>query len=117
MVKKKSKSQEKHSAAGKSKITSTSKDKPVTKKAAAKTTSKIKAVAKVKLVTRQTADEMVELLCKRYPDADCELTFENDYQLLTSVILSAQTTDVQVNKVTPHLFKHYPTAKSWPKRR
>ena len=53
----------------------------------------------------------MDLLCKRYPDAECELHFKSDFQLLTSVILSAQTTDVQVNKVTPQLFKWFPTAK------
>jgi endonuclease-3 len=84
----------------------------VNAKVKTKAKSKIKALPKVKLVSRQTADEMMELLCKRYPDADCELTFDNDYQLLTSVILSAQTTDVQVNKVTPILFKKFPTAKA-----
>ena len=44
-----------------------------------------------------------------YPYAKCELDFENPYQLLTAVILSAQSTDVGVNKVTPALFKRYPT--------
>jgi endonuclease-3 len=44
-----------------------------------------------------------------YPYAKCELDFENPYQLLTAVILSAQSTDVGVNKVTPALFERYPT--------
>jgi endonuclease-3 len=44
-----------------------------------------------------------------YPYAKCELDFENPYQLLTAVILSAQSTDVGVNKVTPALFRRYPT--------
>ena len=44
-----------------------------------------------------------------YPYARCELDFENPYQLLTAVILSAQSTDVGVNKVTPALFRRYPT--------
>jgi endonuclease III len=64
------------------------------------------------LVSSQIAGEMMGLLCKLYPDADCELTFKNDYELLTAVILSAQTTDVQVNKVTPKLFAKYPTAQA-----
>lgn len=70
------------------------------------------ADSEVKLVSRQKALEMMKRLCIRYPDADCELDFDNTYQLITAVILSAQTTDVQVNKVTPHLFKRFPTAKS-----
>lgn len=57
-------------------------------------------------------DEMMRLLCQRYPDADCELTYESSFQLLTAVIMSAQTTDVSVNKVTPVLYGKYPDAKS-----
>ena len=65
---------------------------------------------KVKLVSKAKANKMADELMKLYPDADCELNFANNYQLLTSVILSAQTTDVQVNKVTGQLFKKYPNA-------
>lgn len=64
------------------------------------------------LVSEELAQEFMHELCKLYPDADCELTHKNDFELLTSVILSAQTTDVQVNKVTPNLFKKFPTAKA-----
>ncbi len=64
------------------------------------------------LVSKETAKEMMKRLCQLYPDADCELTYKNDFELLTSVILSAQTTDVQVNKVTPNLFKKFPDARS-----
>ncbi len=39
----------------------------------------------------------------------CELTHENPFQLLAATILSAQTTDVRVNMVTPVLFERYPT--------
>ena len=45
-----------------------------------------------------------------YPDAKPALHFENPYQLLVAVILSAQSTDVKVNKVTPALFAAYPDA-------
>ena len=44
-----------------------------------------------------------------YPNAHCELDFESPFQLLTAVILSAQATDVGVNKVTPALFARFPT--------
>ncbi len=44
-----------------------------------------------------------------HPDARCELDHENNYQLLIAVVLSAQTTDVSVNKITPGLFDAYPT--------
>jgi endonuclease III len=62
--------------------------------------------------TKAIAQQEMDLLCRQYPDADCELDFESTYQLITSVILSAQTTDSNVNRVTPKLFKRFPTAKS-----
>lgn len=46
-----------------------------------------------------------------YPDAKPELHFSNPYETLVAVMLSAQSTDVQVNKVTPTLFAQYPTVK------
>jgi len=49
-----------------------------------------------------------ELLKLDYPEAICELDFRNPYELLTATILSAQTTDVRVNSVTPALFERYP---------
>ena len=45
-----------------------------------------------------------------YPDAKPALNFDNPYQLLVAVILSAQCTDVKVNMVTPALFADYPSA-------
>jgi endonuclease-3 len=53
---------------------------------------------------------MYRALHERYPYAHCELDFENPLQLLVATILSAQTTDVMVNKVTPALFERYPDA-------
>jgi endonuclease-3 len=44
------------------------------------------------------------------PDAATELFYDNPYQLLVSVILSAQCTDKRVNMTTPAIFKQYPTA-------
>jgi endonuclease-3 len=46
----------------------------------------------------------------QHPTAHCELDFGTPFQLLVSVILSAQTTDVGVNKATPKLFARYPDA-------
>ena len=46
---------------------------------------------------------------KLYPDAGPELNFRNPYETLVAVMLSAQCTDKQVNKVTPALFERYPT--------
>jgi len=48
-------------------------------------------------------------LDERYPDVGCELWYQQDYQLLIAVVLSAQTTDQAVNKVTPLLFQKFPS--------
>ena len=53
-----------------------------------------------------------ELLAAEYPDAECELVHDNPFQLIIATILSAQATDVGVNKVTPGLFARYPDAES-----
>lgn len=50
-------------------------------------------------------------LDKLLPNASCELNYHNLFELLIAVILSAQTTDASVNKVTPNIFKKYPTCK------
>src|SRR5580698_2881193 len=55
------------------------------------------------------ARQIDRILADTYPDAHCELNFENPYQLLISTVLSAQTTDVRVNLTTPALFAKYPT--------
>lgn len=47
-----------------------------------------------------------------HPDAHCELVHEGPFQLLVATVLSAQTTDVNVNKATPKLFAAYPDAAS-----
>ena len=52
-------------------------------------------------------------LKRLYPDANCALDHKNALQLLVGTILSAQSTDANVNKVTPSLFKRYPTAQSF----
>lgn len=51
--------------------------------------------------------EIIRVLKKEYPDAKIALRFKNTWQLLVATILSAQCTDVRVNKVTPGLFKKY----------
>ena len=60
----------------------------------------------------ERAAEMYDLLTEEYPDAHCELDFENPFQLAVATILSAQTTDERVNMVTPGLFERYPDAKA-----
>lgn len=62
---------------------------------------------------RERAQEMNRLLGETYPDAHCELDFSTPFELLMATVLSAQTTDVGVNKVTPTLFARYPDAESF----
>ena len=56
--------------------------------------------------------EIDRRLKEAYPKAHIVLDFESDFQLLVAVILSAQTTDITVNKVTKKLFTEYPTAEA-----
>ncbi|MCH1940397.1 endonuclease III [Holdemania massiliensis] len=54
-------------------------------------------------------DEILAKLTEMFPDAHCELIHRNPFELAVAVVLSAQTTDVSVNKVTPQLFEKFPT--------
>jgi endonuclease-3 len=56
------------------------------------------------------AEETIARLKSAYPDARTALDWRNPLELLVATILSAQTTDVRVNAVTPNLFAKYPTA-------
>ena len=62
--------------------------------------------------TKKRARKILTALRRLYPDADCALSHADPFQLLISTILSAQSTDETVNKVTPVLFKKYKTAKA-----
>lgn len=64
----------------------------------------------MKKIGKKKALEILERLKEAHPNAKGELNAENPYQLLIATILSAQTTDIQVNKVTGKLFKDFPTA-------
>lgn len=65
-------------------------------------------------LSRAERERLAPIYAKRledaYGDPHAALHFKNPYQLLIAVILSAQTTDVGVNKATPALFERYPTA-------
>jgi endonuclease-3 len=74
-----------------------------------------KAAASVKESTsdkKKRAKSILTSLRKLYPKADCALQHVDPLQLLIATILSAQSTDETVNKVTPILFKRYKTAKA-----
>ena len=52
-------------------------------------------------------NEVLNYLDELYPTAHCELNYNKDYELLIAIVLSAQTTDIRVNKVTKVLFSKY----------
>lgn len=90
-------------------------------KTAAKAASKAKTASKSRAAARAAAARMKRMapplealtrLRKMYPDAHCELEHDGPFQLLVATVLSAQTTDVNVNKATPKLFARWPDAKS-----
>lgn len=58
---------------------------------------------------RAPVADVLRLLEKHYPDAHCELNHRNPFELLVATVLSAQCTDVLVNRVTPALFEAFPT--------
>ncbi|MDR2106150.1 MAG: endonuclease III [Coriobacteriales bacterium] len=61
-----------------------------------------------KTAKRVRALAVAERMNERYPQAECALTFHDAFTLTLAVLLSAQTTDVAVNKVTPELFARWP---------
>lgn len=61
----------------------------------------------------ETVQDIIGLLKKMHPDAHCELNYKTPHQLLVATILSAQSTDVRVNQVTPTLFTRYPTVSDY----
>ena len=52
---------------------------------------------------------IIESLSKMIPNPKCELNYNSDYTLLIAILLSAQTLDKHVNKITPELFNKFPT--------
>lgn len=61
---------------------------------------------------RARAMTIAKRLAALYPGTDCPLVHQNSFELLAAVILSAQCTDAAVNKVTPALFRRFPTAEA-----
>jgi len=61
----------------------------------------------------ERVSEILNRLDQLYPSVTCALTHRNAWELLVSTILSAQSTDVNVNRVTPELFRKYPTVQDF----
>lgn len=57
--------------------------------------------------------EILDTMRDMFPDAECELNHKNPFELVIAVLLSAQCTDVLVNKVTPSLFEKYKTPEDY----
>jgi endonuclease-3 len=64
-------------------------------------------------VSPDRVSDILKRLDQLYPDVTCALTHKDPWQLLVATILSAQSTDVRVNLVTPELFKTYPTVQDF----
>jgi len=64
-------------------------------------------------ITPRRVSQIVQRLDKAYPDVTCALTHRTAWELLVATILSAQSTDVNVNRVTPVLFQKYPTVQDF----
>jgi len=62
---------------------------------------------------KKNVKEILDILREDYKDAEIALNFGDNWQLLVAVALSAQCTDERVNKVTPPLFKRFPTVKDF----
>ena len=73
-----------------------------------KTAIKSKKLQQVKIATKVEIEAIKNLFLEHYPDSVSELHYNNLYELIISVMLSAQCTDKRVNIITPALFDAYP---------
>ncbi len=69
------------------------------------------APKKPKLADPVEAKRLYGLIRERHADAHCELDHRNPFELIVATVLSAQSTDVMVNKITPELFRRWPGPK------
>jgi endonuclease-3 len=87
----------------------TKKERPT---AAAAASQKPQRTAKKAAVLPALVTTTYAKLRERHADAHCELDHESPFQLILATVLSAQSTDVMVNKITPELFERWPTPKA-----
>jgi endonuclease III len=73
----------------------------------------VKAAKDYNPVAPERVAEILKRLDQLYPNATCALTHRSAWELLVATILSAQSTDVNVNRVTPELFRKYPTVEAF----
>ena len=72
-----------------------------------------KASGGYKPIAPERLGEILKRLNELYPDVTCALTHASAWELLVATILSAQSTDVNVNRVTPELFRKYPSVEAF----
>lgn len=65
------------------------------------------------MISKKKTLEMLDIIDEMFPDAECELVHDNPFELTIAVLLSAQCTDVLVNKVTQSLFQKYKTPEDY----
>ena len=63
------------------------------------------------MTKKQRIEHIIDIFKTQMPAPETELNYKNPYQLIVAVILSAQCTDVRVNKITPDFYKAFPSAK------
>lgn len=73
---------------------------------------KVADMSNKRLIDNKNVTEVLDILETMHPEAACALDHRDPFELIVAVALSAQTTDVSVNKVTPELFRRYPDAES-----
>jgi endonuclease III len=84
--------------------------KPVAKKSPVRKSSKTRGYDPL---APERVAEILKRLDQLYPEVTCALTHSSAWELLVATILSAQSTDVNVNRVTPELFRKYPTVEAF----
>jgi len=67
------------------------------------------------MTKKERYQAVIEYFSQHIPEAETELAYRNEFELLVAVVLSAQCTDKRVNLVTPPLFKKYPDAQTMSK--
>ncbi len=78
-----------------------------------KSASKKTSATKYNPIAPERVQEILKRLNDLYPDVTCALTHASAWELLVATILSAQSTDVNVNRVTPELFRKYPNVEAF----
>jgi endonuclease III len=91
----------------------TSVKKPATPPRAARARSVVLTRSRYNPLAPERVSEILDRLDQLYPTVTCALTHKSAWELLVATILSAQSTDANVNRVTPELFRKYPTVQAF----